>query len=145
MDTDVTSLSSQSDNGMVRFVNFNDTTTVAKADTIAASPMMMNLDALLTIADGSTVNADLSPDGKNKVSVKSAGTLDMHIDPMGDTRLTGRLNINDGFVRYTPPFMSEKLFNFTEGSYVSFNGDMMNPLLNIHAVDKLRANVTQEG
>jgi len=145
LDTDVTGLTTQADNDMVRFVNFNDTTTVVKADTIAAPSMMMNLDALLTISDGSTVSVDLSADGKNKAQVKSTGTLNMHIDPMGDMRMTGRVNINEGFVRYTPPFMSEKLFDFIEGSYVAFNGDIMNPLLNIHAVDRLRANVTQEG
>ncbi|MDE7474483.1 MAG: translocation/assembly module TamB, partial [Duncaniella sp.] len=32
-----------------------------------------------------------------------------------------------------------------EGSYVAFNGDMMNPILNIQAVDVIKANVTQEG
>ncbi|MDE6130326.1 MAG: translocation/assembly module TamB, partial [Muribaculaceae bacterium] len=48
-------------------------------------------------------------------------------------------------VRYTPPLMSEKLFNFDDGSYIAFNGDMMNPTLNIHATDVLKANVTQEG
>ncbi len=64
---------------------------------------------------------------------------------MNDGRLTGRFNINSGFVRYTPPLMSEKLFNFEDGSYVSFNGDMMNPILNVHANDRLRANVTRSG
>jgi hypothetical protein len=41
--------------------------------------------------------------------------------------------------------MGEKLFNFNEGSYVAFTGDMMNPQLNISATDQVRANVTQEG
>lgn len=145
LDSDVTTLTSQSADDMVRFVNFNDTVQVARADTIAPSGMLMNLDARLTVSDGSTVNVDLSADGKNKASVQSAGNLNFHIDPMGDMRLTGRLNINDGFVRYTPPFMSEKNFSFLEGSYVSFSGDVMNPLLNIHAVDRMRANVTQQG
>ena len=41
--------------------------------------------------------------------------------------------------------MGEKLFNFDPSSYVAFNGRMMNPTLNIHAVDVIKANVTQEG
>ncbi|MDE6160212.1 MAG: translocation/assembly module TamB, partial [Muribaculaceae bacterium] len=46
---------------------------------------------------------------------------------------------------YTPPFMSEKLFKFDPDSYVAFTGNMMNPTLNIKAVDVMKANVTQEG
>ncbi len=65
--------------------------------------------------------------------------------PLDDGRLSGRLNIDKGFVRYSPPFMSEKLFNFERGSYVAFNGAMMNPTLNIHATDEIKANVTQSG
>ena len=41
--------------------------------------------------------------------------------------------------------MTEKLFDFRSGSYVAFNGDMMNPILNIHADDVVKANVTEEG
>lgn len=138
-------LASKSTAGVVTFVNFADTTAVAKADTVAQSPMVVSLDAYLNIVQGSTINVDLSPDGKNRVQLLSAGTLNYVMDDMGDTQLTGRLNLNGGFVRYTPPFMSEKLFNFEEGSYVAFNGDVLNPYLNVKAVDRLRANVQQEG
>ncbi|WP_290160376.1 translocation/assembly module TamB domain-containing protein, partial [Muribaculum intestinale] len=34
---------------------------------------------------------------------------------------------------------------FDNSSYVAFNGDMMNPTLNIHATDVIKANVTQSG
>ena len=54
-------------------------------------------------------------------------------------------NISSGFVRYTPPLMSQKLFEFIDNSYVAFTGDMMNPTLNIHARETMKANVTEEG
>lgn len=138
-------LTTASDNGMVKFVNFNDTTRVEAADSIAQQSLAMKINALLTVQQGSTIGVDLSTDGKNRVQVESNGSIDFSMSPLGDTRFTGRLNINKGFVRYTPPFMSEKLFDFQEGSYVGFNGDMLNPALNIHAVDRMRANVTREG
>lgn len=139
-------LTSRSNSDMVKFVNFADTIQVIESDSIIPpSGMALDLTALLNIAQGSTVSVDLSTDGKNKVQLKSQGTLDYSLSYMGDSRFTGRLNINGGFVRYTPPFMSEKLFDFQEGSSVGFNGNMMNPTLNIHAVDKIKANVTQEG
>lgn len=140
-----TALTSRSTDDMVKFVSFSDTAQVEAADSIASAGMAMFLNAELDIREGSTVNVDLSADGKNKVQIQSNGILDYSLNPMNDGRLTGRLNINKGFARYTPPLMSEKLFNFREGSYVSFNGDMFNPILNIHAVDVMKANVTQEG
>ncbi|MDE5969520.1 MAG: translocation/assembly module TamB, partial [Muribaculaceae bacterium] len=129
---------------MVRFVNFADSSTLV-VDTIPDNTSSMNLNALLTIQPGSTLNVDLSTDGKNRVTLQTNGTLDYSVNSMNDSRFTGRLNINSGFVRYSPPLMSEKVFNFQEGSFVAFNGDMMNPILNIHAVDNLKANVTQTG
>lgn len=138
-------LTSQTTGEMVKFVQFSDTTATLVADSLTSTSMAMNLEAELTIAQGSTINVDLSTDGKNKVSILGEGTLDFSMNPFNDGRLTGRFNINGGFVRYTPPMLSEKLFNFQEGSYVAFNGDMMNPILNIHAVDRLKANVTQQG
>ncbi len=106
----------------------------------------MVLDASLVFETATTVSVDLSADGKDKVQLQPVGELSYMLTPMNnDGRLTGRLNINGGFVRYTPPFMSEKLFKFDPESYVAFNGNMMNPLLNVKAVDVIKANVTQEG
>ncbi len=137
-------LESQSTGDMVRFVVLSDTGYIARVDSVAPS-LNMFLDANLTIQSGSTIAVDLSSDGKNRVQLQPQGSLSYSLNPMNDGRLTGRLNIDQGFARYTPPLMSEKLFNFREGSYVAFNGDMMNPILNIHAYDELRANVTRSG
>jgi len=143
---DATSIiSNQSTDDMVKFVNFSDSLAVAKADSIQPRGMAMNLDAVLTIDNGSIINVDLSADGKNRAQIQSNGTLTYAMSPLDDGRLSGRLNIDKGFVRYTPPFMSEKNFTFDNSSYVAFNGDMMNPTLNIHATDVIKANVTQSG
>ena len=144
MTSSQSTLQSRSTGTMVQFVQFSDTTTVAP-DSIQQSGMAMNLDAKLKISEGSTINVDISPDGKNKASIKAMGELLYNLNPMNDGRLSGRVTINSGFVRYTPPLMSEKNFSFNEGSYVSFNGDMLNPTLNIKAVDEMKANVTQTG
>lgn len=137
-------LSSYSTGSLVKFVEFSDTATVNKAEDLAQS-MMMNLDVALVISEGSTINIDLSSDGKNRVQLQGSGTLNYEENVMGDSRFIGRYTIEKGFVRYTPPLMSEKLFDFEEGSYVAFNGDMFNPILNISAVDDIKATVTQDG
>ena len=138
-------IASQSTGEMVKFVQFSDSAAVAAADSVTPPSMAMVLNAQLDIRQGSTINVDLSADGKNRATIQGQGNLEYSMNPMNDGRLTGRFNINSGFVRYTPPMMSEKKFNFEEGSYVAFNGDMLNPILNIHAVDRMKANVTQSG
>lgn len=136
----------QSDDDMVRFVNFADTAATLKADTIAAPSMMMTLNALLDIRQGSTVTVDLSADGQNRAQIKGEGILDYTMSPsQPDGRLTGRFTINSGFFRYSLPVISEKNFSFNQGSYVAFNGPILNPTLNIHATDDIKANVTRSG
>lgn len=139
-------IASQSTGDMVKFVNFTDTAAVIVADSIADRGMAMILDASLAIENGTTIGVNLSADGKNRVQLEADGTLNYTMSPVVDGRMTGRLNINDGYVRYSlPPLMSEKNFEFQNNSYVAFNGDMMNPTLNVHAVDVIKANVTQSG
>lgn len=131
--------------GLVKFTNFTDTTSSLRLDTVRESAMALLLQASLSIQNGSTINVDLSPDGQNKVRLLPEGTLNFSMPPFSDARITGRLNINDGFARYTPPLLGEKMFTFSEGSYIAFNGEMMNPTLNLRAVDQIKANVTQSG
>lgn len=148
-------LASRSQDDMVHFVSFADTAGVAAADSLTQSGMAMLLNANLTISEGSTLNVDLSANGKNRVQIQGYGDFVYSLTPMnGSGRLTGRYTINSGFVRYTPEVntggismavMSEKNFSFREGSYVAFNGDILNPTLSIFATDRLKANVTQEG
>ena len=139
-------IANRSNSDMVKFVSFADSTAVAVADSLTNTGMAMFLDARLSVESGSTISVDLSSDGKNKVQLQPNGQLDYTMTPLSDGRLVGRLNIDGGFVRYSqPPIISEKIFNFNSGSYVSFTGDMMNPTLNVHAVDVLKANVTQTG
>ena len=138
-------ITSQTDENMVHFVQFSDTTSTQNADSITTTTMALNLNADLHLHEGATINVDLSANGNNRVQVLPSGDLAYTMSPLNGDRLTGRVNINSGFVRYTPPLMSEKNFTFQNGSYIAFNGDMMNPVLNIQAVDVVRANVTQNG
>ncbi len=138
-------LTSQATSDMVHFVQFNDTLQTEASDSITSTAMALNLDARLHIEEGSTINVYLSPNGSNRAQVLPSGDLTYTMSALNGDRVTGRININGGFVRYTPPFMSEKNFKFQDGSYIAFNGDMLNPTLNIKAVDDIRANVTQSG
>lgn len=139
-------IASRSNAEMVKFVNFADTAAVAAADSITRQGMALNLNASLEISQGSTIAVDLSADGKNRAQVQASGRVNYSLDYLGDERVTGRIDLNQGFVRYSmPPILSEKLFNIEEGSYVVFNGQMLNPALNLHAYDEIKANVNTDG
>ncbi|MDE6390678.1 MAG: translocation/assembly module TamB, partial [Duncaniella sp.] len=136
-------ISSGSDEDMVRFVNFADTAQTETVDSVPPA-MMMWVNADISIREGTTVNVDLNTNGSNRVQVKGNGDLDFSMSPLNGMRMTGRLNIDGGFARYSiPPVLSEKNFAFEGGSYVAFNGDVMNPVLNVRGVDVIKANVTQ--
>lgn len=141
-----TAITDRSMGEMVKFVNLSDSLAVAQADSITDQGMMLALNALLTIQNNTTLTVDLPSGARDKVVIEPQGTLNYTMAPMSDGRLTGRLNINGGKVSYTlPVVMSEKSFEFDAGSYVAFSGDMLNPTLNIHATDVVKANVTQSG
>lgn len=142
----VNTIQNQSVEDMVHFVNFNDSAAMARADSVAPREgMALFADFALNINNGTTIGVDLSADGKNRLQLNAQGSLSFSMNPMSSGRMVGRLNILDGYIRYTPPLMSEKKFTFDEESYVAFTGDMLNPRLNIKGVDRIRANVTQEG
>ena len=131
------------DDNVVKFVSFNDTTTVADAaaDTVVKPPFAMKIDGALTLHPNAVFTVNLSPDGKNKVQINGEGQLDYSQTYQGDMRLTGRYVISSGFVRYSPPMLSEKLFNFKEGSSVVWTGELLDPTIDVKAVETVKANV----
>lgn len=143
---DTSDFSSVTDDDMVKFVNLRDTASVAAADSITEQSMLLNLEAQLNIQNGTTIVVELPTSSRDKVQLQPEGSLTYTLTPMSeDGRITGRINLNGGFARYTLPVIgSEKSFNISSGSYVAFNGDLMNPVLNLHAVDPLKTNVTQD-
>ncbi len=145
MTSAATALQGPQQSDMVKFVNFNDTLSVVKADSISDSSMLLGIDATLTLENGCTINVDPGT-ARDRIEVQATGSVNYVLMPAAsDGRLTGRININDGFARYSIPVVGEKTFDFDAGSYISFTGDMMNPSLNVHATDKVKTNVTLEG
>lgn len=130
---------------MVEFVSFNDTASMA--DTLRVPSLRIGgLDLLLEadIDPSVRLGVDLSEDGQNRVDLQGGGTLTYAINRLGDASFTGRYVVQSGTVRYNPPVISQKNFNITQGSYVEWLGDLMNPMLNITAVETVRTNVTSD-
>ncbi len=142
---DVSEIVTETNPDMVHFVQFDDSTSVYGDSLLQNQSFGMSINASLTLQQGNTINAYLSTDGKNRVQVQSNGTLNYAQGFSGDPRVTGQLNVDNGYVKYTPPLIKEVDFKIKEGSYLSFTGNMMNPTLNFLAEEKYKASVSGDG
>lgn len=86
-------------------------------------------------------------DKKNLAQVKPHGTVNVRYqvaesDPLS---LGGQINVDDGFVRYSPKAYPIMPFHVDSGSNVSFHGPIGQTELNISASQKVKADVESEG
>lgn len=127
--------------GLVTFVSFSDTTTV-KADEVP----VMSLGGLemymsVHIDDAVRLRADLSTDRSKYIELEGGGDLNLQYTPQGDMSLTGRYTLSGGVMKYSLPIIPLKEFQFNPGSYVDWRGDIMNPMLDLKATERIRASV----
>jgi len=125
---------------LVKFTDFSDSTL-----TVVSRPTPSGLDADLTInvAQGAHIVCDLNVDASNYVDLTGGGDLRMRYYSEG-INLTGRYTLTNGEMKYSLPVIPLKTFTVTEGSYVEFTGDPMNPKLNITATERTKATVSDE-
>ena len=141
-------LTSHNTSDIVKFVNFNDTVLVMREDTVAPSSISMRILANLTLEPGMQVNViypGSTTTGSARVELEPNGTLTYFQNYLGDMRLNGQIYTGNGFASYSMPIVGEKKFVFNPESYVSFQGDLMNPSFNIQATDDVRASVIENG
>ena len=130
---------------VVRFVSFQDTLKVNKADTLEQLKTT-SLDLLLSVKIDPTVgmNVLLSSSNQDRVSIQGGGELTYSLNPLGDSRLTGRYELSGGLISYGLPVIGQKEFKMREGNYVEWSGDLMNPVMNITAAETISASVTDD-
>ena len=85
-------------------------------------------------------------DKKNLAQVKPYGTVSARYGTAdGDLQLGGQINVDDGFVRYSPKIYPVMPFHVDSGSHIAFNGPIGQTMLNISASQKVKADVESEG
>ncbi len=83
---------------------------------------------------------------KNLAQVKPHGTVSVHYGTAdGELNLGGRINVDDGFIRYSPKIYPIMPFHVDSGSHVAFNGPIGQTRLNVSASQKVKADVESSG
>lgn len=144
MKNDITQLSTTVDENMVTFTDFNHSATGSPVLVTGRGSSANSILVNITIENGAKINAFLSEDGQNRATVDGSGRLKYWLDFAGRDNLTGSYIIQEGNLRYTPPLISQKNFNITNGSSITWSGDMLNPQLNLKGTERIKTSVTTE-
>lgn len=130
---------------LVRFVNLADTTSLLYGN-IKKINELDGIDLLFsaTINPGVRLSMNLSSDGSSRVNLIGNGTLNYQMKREGTTSLSGQYVLSGGTVVYTLPIIGAKNFAIQDGSKVSWSGDLLNPIMNITAVEKIKASVSED-
>ncbi len=127
--------------GLVEFVDFRDTVFVKSEE--KARPMNLNIMMQVNIDQGVQVHCLLSDDRSKYIDLEGGGELTLNYTPQGELTLNGRYTVLNGEMKYSLPVIPLKTFTIASGSYVDFNGPVLNPTLNISASERVRATVTE--
>jgi len=85
-------------------------------------------------------------DKKNLAQVKPYGTVNVRYGTAdGSLDLGGRINVDEGYIRYSPKAYPIMPFHVDSGSHVSFNGPVGQTMLDISASQKVKADVESKG
>lgn len=131
-------------NGLVEFVNFKDSAKIARNNN---TPYLGNVTMSMTldIEEGAWINADFDSSRRSFINLQGGGRLNMSYTNESGMSLTGRYTLNNGEMKYNLPIIPLKTFNISQGSYVNWTGDLMNPTLNITALERVVAPVSIDG
>ena len=125
---------------IVTFVDFNDTIAAEAIDVTRQSiDMQMNVN----IDETAQIHCFLSDMGNDYIDLQGGGEMTMTYDLQNDMQLWGRYTINKGTMRYSLMAIPLNDFQIAQGSYVEFQGNMMNPRLHINASERVRSTVTE--
>lgn len=88
-------------------------------------------------------------DKKNLAQVKPHGTVNVRYNT-GDTtanalQLGGQINVDEGFIRYSPKIYPIMPFHIDPDSHVAFNGPIGQTHLDVSASQKVKADVQSQG
>ena len=140
-----TALSSNKElDGLVEFVNFNDTTAIEQQQpaTIDLGDITANLNII--VQEGARLSVDLDSSRDNYVSIEGDANLNATYDTNSGFNVTGIYKLNSGQVKLTLPIIPLRTFYIQEGSRLTWTGDLFNPILDVTALEKTTVSVEMD-
>ena len=125
---------------IVTFVDFNDT---IPAEVVDAKRQSIDMQMNINIAETAQIHCFLSDMGNDYIDLQGGGEMTLTYDMQNDMQLWGRYTIGKGTMRYSLMAIPLNDFQIAQGSYVEFQGNVMNPRLNINASERVRSTVTE--
>ncbi len=125
---------------IVTFVDFNDT---IAAEAIEVARQSIDMQMNVNIAETAQIHCFLSDMGNDYIDLQGGGEMTLTYDLQNDLQLWGRYTINKGTMRYSLMAIPLNDFQIAQGSYVEFQGNVMNPRLHINASERVRSTVTE--
>lgn len=127
---------------LVKFTNLTD----HKAETVVKPPLTgFDMDLTVRVDEGARILCNLNASHSNYIDLQGGGNLRMQYNNQDNLRLTGRYTIGSGEMKYSLPVIPLKTFTIQDGSYIEFMGDVMNPRLNITAMEEVKTSVAGTG
>ena len=128
--------------GLVEFVDMSDTI-VTEQKVVLASPQKMDMLFTVNIEQAAQVHCLLNESGSDYVNLEGGGELTLSYDSQNNLQLNGRYTILEGDMKYSLMELVSKHFTIHPNSYVEFHGNIMNPMLNIQASERVKSTVTE--
>lgn len=132
------------DNRLKELVTFTDLSSDDQISVVRPTVDGLDVSLNINVKNGAHVKCWMNDAHTNYLDIIGEGDLKMKYIH-DDIILNGRYTINEGEMKYSLPIIPLKTFTIEEGSYIEFNGDMMNPRLNITAKEETKAAVNING
>ena len=129
--------------GLVEFVNFNDSTKTEKVEedfNFGNSNFNFNL----KIEDGARINADFDENRNSYIKLQGGGNLNVTYTSETGMNVIGTYTMSEGEMKYELPIIPLKTFSIADGSKVSWTGDIFDPDINITALERITTSVTMD-
>lgn len=106
------------------------------------SGMDINLDFYIDATPDATIELVMDPAGGDILRAAGSGAMQFQWNMKGSPRLYGTYNIQRGSYNFTFQRIMERRFNIQDGSNVQFRGDPFDATLNVEAIYKVNASLS---
>ena len=131
------------DDQLSDIVTFCDFTDTIEAEPVEAVRQNIDIQMNVSIVETAQIHCFLSDNGNDYIDLQGGGEMTLTYDLQNDMQLWGRYTIGKGIMRYSLMAIPLNDFHIRQGSYVEFQGNMMNPRLSISASERVRSTVTE--